>query len=75
MWLLYVCCLLDGIAKTQATYGQGTGSIALTDVVCSGSEIQLLACSSSPIFDVGSCAHNEDAGVVCEGKLSFNYHE
>ena len=55
-----------GIAKNSATYGQGSGTIAIENVACSGTESQLLACSSSPIFGT-TCSHNEDAGVVCEG--------
>ena len=58
--------IIDGITKSQATFGQGTGTIAIENVACSGSENQLLACPSSTIFGT-TCQHNEDAGVVCEG--------
>ena len=54
------------MAHSNAFYGQGTGDIALENVECSGSESQLLACSSNTIFDT-SCSHSEDAGVKCEG--------
>ncbi len=57
-----------GTAKTGAAFGQGTGTIAIANVACTGTESQLLACSSSTIFNAGTCAHSEDAGVVCEGK-------
>ena len=40
----------------------------LDDVQCSGSENQLLACTSAPILTVSSnCDHFNDAGVRCEG--------
>ena len=40
----------------------------LDDVQCTGSENQLLACSSAPIFRISSnCDHSRDAGVRCEG--------
>ena len=40
----------------------------LDDVQCTGSENQLLACSSAPILRVsGNCDHSRDAGVRCEG--------
>ena len=60
--------LLAGPYKTNAFYGQGTGKIAIENTACSGSESQLLACSSSPIFGT-TCSHSEDAGVDCEGIL------
>ena len=60
--------IIDGITKSQATFGQGTGTIAIENVACSGSENQLLACPSSTIFGT-TCQHSEDAGVVCEGML------
>ena len=44
------------------------GRIVLDDVQCSGSENQLLACTSAPILSVSSnCGHSDDAGVRCEG--------
>ena len=57
------------MAKPNAAFGQGTGSIAMENVGCTGSESQLLACSSSAIFETGTCSHIEDAGVVCEGEV------
>ena len=38
----------------------------MSNIACSGSESQLLACSSSCIFGT-TCSHSEDAGVDCEG--------
>ena len=58
---------IDGTAKVSAAYGQGTGDIAMENVACYGTETDLFACKSSPIFSTGSCTHLEDAGVVCEG--------
>ena len=63
---------LAGPYKTNAFYGQGTGTIAMENTACSGSESQLLACLSSPIFGT-TCSHSEDAGVDCEGMyMKFN---
>ena len=40
----------------------------LDDVQCSGSENQLLSCTSAAILTVsGNCDHSDDAGVRCEG--------
>ena len=64
----------DGTAKVSAAYGQGTGDIAMENVACYGTETDLFACKSSPIFSTG-CAHNEDAGVVCEGMQYIEHNQ
>ena len=57
-----------GQALVNAYFGQGTGQIVVDNVRCTGSEYQLLSCSSATIFDVSSsCEHSDDAGVRCEG--------
>ena len=57
---------LAGPYKSNAFYGQGSVTIAMENTACYGSESQLLACPSSPIFGT-TCSHSEDAGVDCEG--------
>ena len=60
--------LTVGQAVFDAFFGQGSGTIVLDDVQCSGSENQLLVCQSAPILTVSSnCGHDDDAGVICEG--------
>ncbi len=65
-----VCRELDCGTAVKATYyahfGQGSGSILMAHVQCSGSETALKDCSS---FGTQHCNHNQDAGVVCSGKL------
>ena len=46
-----ICC---------AHFGQGSGSILMDDVACSGSEETLISCSSVTYHD---CQHREDASV------------
>ena len=62
--------IIVGIALPNAHFGQGTGTVALENVACTGSESQLLACPSSAIFGT-TCSHSDDAGVKCEGIMKF----
>nr|XP_055046940.1 deleted in malignant brain tumors 1 protein-like [Misgurnus anguillicaudatus] len=51
-------------APTGAFFGQGSGSVWLDDVICSGNEVTLKNCLSNGIGK-SSCGHEQDAGVVC----------
>ena len=57
----------------DSVYGSGSGEILLDDVECLGNETNLFNCNQrSGSHD---CTHDEDAAVVCMGKmlLSFCY--
>nr|XP_034327458.1 protein PFC0760c-like isoform X1 [Crassostrea gigas] len=56
--------LSGGTARNEAYYGQGTGTIWLDDLGCTGYEPSLFACRH---LTIGShnCNHGEDAGVSC----------
>ena len=56
-------------ATINAFFGQGTGQIALVNVLCAGTEARLADCS------VGSttfCSHSEDAGVRCQAQTGVS---
>ena len=57
---------LDAIAFDEAYFGEGNGFIWLDNVICSGTESDLLSCSHNGL-GVHNCDHYEDAGVRCEG--------
>ena len=59
-------------AQRSATYGQGTGPVQLSQVLCSGSENSITSCPSSAVGV--NCQHNQDAGVTCVAREFYeNY--
>ena len=57
----------SGTAIGSAGFGQGSGSIWLNSVTCTGSETSFLNCGHLGVGFTSSCYHNEDAGVRCSG--------
>ncbi|XP_051543860.1 deleted in malignant brain tumors 1 protein-like [Myxocyprinus asiaticus] len=55
-------------AKTGAYFGQGSGSIWMTDVNCVGNEFALGSCESRK-WGVNDCDHSKDAGVICQSLI------
>ncbi|CAI5641403.1 unnamed protein product [Oreochromis niloticus] len=51
-------------AAVSASFGEGSGSIWLDDVSCSGSESSLTECQHRE-FGTHDCTHSKDAGAVC----------
>ena len=62
----------SGTAVYSASFGQGSGSIWLDNVACTGSESTLASCGHLGVNVTRSCSHREDAGVRC-GSLSGNH--
>ena len=63
----------DGRARTSAYYGEGTGTIWLTDVNCAGNEQNVMMCDKSFSWE-NNCGHDEDAGVVCYQGIYYCYY-
>ena len=53
------------IPTRNASYGEGTGRIWLSNVECAGSEQKLMDCTVST-GDTELCTHADDAGVKCQ---------
>ena len=59
-----------GRAYSNAYFHTGSGPIFLDDVQCTSSTSQLLECPSRPILS-HNCLHSADAGVGCEGNVTY----
>ena len=55
----------SGTAIASAGFGQGSGSIWLDNIECTGSESTLARCSHLGVSITRSCSHSEDAGIRC----------
>ena len=62
-----------GIAKAKAHFGEGSGSIWMDDLECTGDEFNVFDCKHNG-WGEHNCEHKEDAGIVCgatSSKLIF----
>lgn len=57
----------DAVSFSGAFFGEGTGTIHLDWLFCTGVEEKLTDCVHSPV-PPGTCGHSQDVGVVCSGK-------
>ncbi|XP_016117563.1 deleted in malignant brain tumors 1 protein-like [Sinocyclocheilus grahami] len=53
-------------ALTDDDFGQGSGPVWMSAVLCTGSESTLKNCKSSG-WSMNSCTHNANVGVICSG--------
>ena len=56
----------SGTAIGSAGFGQGSGSIWLDSVTCTGNESTLASCGHLGVGNIRSCSHSEDAGIRCD---------
>ena len=65
LYLFIYLFLRNALARSNAFFGPGSGTIWLDDVKCTGTETSLDDCSHRP-WNHTNCAHDEDVGVDCE---------
>ncbi|XP_042578547.1 deleted in malignant brain tumors 1 protein-like [Cyprinus carpio] len=58
-------------AKSAASFGQGSGTIWMDDVLCAGNEFTLKSCSLNG-WGIHNCTHQHDAGVICQSVRLVN---
>ena len=58
----------SGTAIGSAGFGQGSGSIWLDSVTCTGNESALASCGHLGFNITRFCSHHEDAGVRCKSR-------
>ncbi|PIK48876.1 Neurotrypsin [Apostichopus japonicus] len=57
-------------APPMAHFGEGTGSVQMDDVQCSGEEERLADCVYREVGH--NCGHSEDASVICTQVRKFS---
>ena len=50
-------------------YEKGSGSIFLSNVMCTTDGYTLASCSHPGVGIAYNCDHDDDAGVICDGTL------
>ena len=63
----------SGTAIGSSGFGQGSGSIWLDSVTCTGSESTLAGCGHLGVGVTRNCDHSKDASVTCSGNFSKPY--
>ena len=63
----------SGTAIGSADFGQGSGSIWLDSVTCTGNESTLATCGHLGVGITTDCSHLKDVYITCAGKFSKTY--
>ncbi len=51
----------------SSVYGEGSGSVLIGGLYCTGDEGSLLQCNRDTFVTVTDCNHGLDIGIKCEG--------
>ena len=57
-------------ALSRGQFGEGTGSVFMDNVNCTGQETSLEECPYNG-WGVHNCGYGESAGVICEGNCTM----
>ena len=57
--------------NSRAPFGEGSGSIWMDDVACTGNELNLFDCTFT---ESHNCGHSEDVAVECNSKYLYFLH-
>ncbi len=71
-YILFKLFITLGATAITSGFTDGTGSIWLDNVQCSGNEARLVNCNTQPIGQ-HNCGHTEDAGVNCISELTRTF--
>ncbi len=67
----YVVVIIGSpVRGNDSTFGSSSDPITLDNVVCGGTEENLLSCSHNQILQ-HNCEHSEDVAVVCDSELNL----
>ena len=59
----YICA----IRSATSTFGEGTGSVWLTNLACRYYDTTLDRCRNSNPYNTNPCTHSRDAALICQG--------
>ncbi|CAI8040608.1 Soluble scavenger receptor cysteine-rich domain-containing protein SSC5D [Geodia barretti] len=58
----YICA----IRSATSTFGEGTGSVWLTNLACRSYDTTLDQCRNSNPYNINPCTHSRDAALICQ---------
>ena len=64
-------CHAGSRAFHNAKFGEGTGTVFLEGLRCTGSETSLLDCPMDEELGLTLCDHSDDAGIRCYGTYMY----
>ena len=72
---MVVCRMLGytSVLAAHVKYGQGSGSVWMSNLACTGSENSISECSHIGWGET-TCSHSQDAGVTCGRKCPLDCH-